>query len=79
MHPPTDPGLSLVLEAAGSHAELARRISAVPGQRSLTRAAVSQWSRVPHDRVLAAEAVTSVPRVQIRPDLYGPTPSATAA
>lgn len=32
--------------------------------------AISQWKRVPAERVLAVEAATGVSRQQLRPDLY---------
>lgn len=47
----------------------------------LSRGAVSQWDRVPAERVLEVERLTGVPRESIRPDLYvrekvSPTPTA---
>lgn len=36
----------------------------------LSRGAVSQWDRVPAERVLDVERITGVPRETIRPDLY---------
>lgn len=36
----------------------------------LSRGAVSQWDRVPAERVLDVERLTGVPRETIRPDLY---------
>jgi DNA-binding transcriptional regulator YdaS (Cro superfamily) len=36
----------------------------------LSRSAVSQWDRVPAERVLDVERLTGVPREKIRPDLY---------
>lgn len=32
--------------------------------------AVSQWGRVPAERVLDVERVTGIPRYELRPDLY---------
>lgn len=32
--------------------------------------AVSQWKRVPAERVLEVEKITGVPRHDLRPDLY---------
>ena len=32
--------------------------------------AISQWTRVPVNRVLAVEALTQVPRHELRPDVY---------
>jgi TorA maturation chaperone TorD len=36
---------------------------------------VSNWSRVPAERVLSVEAVTGVSRVELRPDLFGERPA----
>lgn len=55
---------------------LERAIGAAGGVRSLARAlgvsqpAVSNWKRVPADRVLAVESATGVARAELRPDLY---------
>lgn len=58
--------------SAGGASKLARLIGGITSQ------AVSQWKRVPADRVLAVETATGVPRHELRPDLY-PEPSDTAA
>lgn len=44
----------------------------------ITPGAVSQWSRVPAERVLDVERVTGVPRHELRPDLY-PAPTLAPA
>lgn len=55
---------------------LDRAIGAVGGVRALARSlgvsqpAVSNWKRVPADRVLSVEATTGVSRSDLRPDLY---------
>jgi DNA-binding transcriptional regulator YdaS (Cro superfamily) len=49
--------------AAGSVTALARAIGIAPQ-------AISQWERVPAERVLEVERVTRVPRGRLRPDLY---------
>ena len=36
----------------------------------ITHSAVSQWRRVPAERVLAVERLTGVSRHDLRPDLY---------
>ena len=51
------------VESVGSYAALARALG-------VTKGAVHQWTRVPAERVLAVEAVTGVPRQQLRPDIY---------
>jgi DNA-binding transcriptional regulator YdaS (Cro superfamily) len=40
----------------------------------LSRAAVSQWERVPAERVLDVERLTGISRYQLRPDVFGPAP-----
>lgn len=47
-------------------------------QLGITAQAVSQWSRVPVERVLDVERVTGVPRHELRPDIY-PAPQSTEA
>lgn len=58
-----DSGLSDAIKAAGGVTELARRVG-------IAQPSVSNWDRVPADRVLAVEAATGIPRVRLRPDLY---------
>jgi DNA-binding transcriptional regulator YdaS (Cro superfamily) len=36
----------------------------------VTRSAISQWKRVPAERVLQVEKATGVSRHELRPDLY---------
>lgn len=64
-------GLRLVLEASNGPTNLARDL-----QGAITPQAISQWSRVPAERVLAVSMVTNVPCHLIRPDLY-PFPSSS--
>src|SRR4030095_8949836 len=58
-----DPGLSQAIQAVGGVSELARRIG-------ISQPSVSNWDKVPAERVLAVEAATGVARVRLRPDLY---------
>ena len=58
-----DPGLSEAIEAVGGVSELAKRIG-------ISQPSVSNWNKVPADRVLAVEAATGVARMRLRPDLY---------
>jgi DNA-binding transcriptional regulator YdaS (Cro superfamily) len=44
----------------------------------ITHGAVSQWKRVPAERVLTVEKVTGIPRHLLRPDIY-PAPAAHEA
>lgn len=41
----------------------------------LSPQAVSQWDKVPVNRVLRLEALTGISRHKIRPDIYGKEPS----
>jgi DNA-binding transcriptional regulator YdaS (Cro superfamily) len=38
----------------------------------ITPGAISQWDRVPAERVLEVEKATGIPRQVLRPDVYGP-------
>jgi TorA maturation chaperone TorD len=58
-----DQGLQLAIRAAGGISALARRIG-------VAQPSVSSWTKVPAERVVAVEGVTSVPRSLLRPDLY---------
>jgi len=58
-----DAGLDRAIDAAGGIAQLARKIG-------LAQPSVSNWNRVPAQRVIAVEAATGVSRKQLRPDLY---------
>jgi TorA maturation chaperone TorD len=60
-----DPGLSEAVQAVGGVSELARRIG-------ISQPSVSNWDKIPAERVLAVEAATGVARVRLRPDLYRP-------
>ena len=59
-----DPGLNEAIRAVGGVSELARKIG-------ISQPSVSNWSRVPAERVVAVEAATGVDRAVLRPDLYG--------
>jgi TorA maturation chaperone TorD len=58
-----DPGLSAAIQAVGGVSELARRVG-------ISQPSVSNWDKVPAERVLAVEAATGVARMRLRPDLY---------
>jgi TorA maturation chaperone TorD len=59
-----DQGLETAIRAAGGVTELARKLG-------LSQPSISNWTRVPADRVVLVEATTSVHRAVLRPDLYG--------
>jgi TorA maturation chaperone TorD len=56
-------GLEQAIRAVGGVSELARRIG-------VSQPSVSNWVRIPAERVIAVEAATGVPRTVLRPDLY---------
>jgi len=58
-----DRGLSEAIQTVGGVSELARRIG-------ISQPSVSNWDKVPAERVLAVEAATGIARVRLRPDLY---------
>ena len=58
-----EPGLSEAIRAAGGVGELARQIG-------ISQPSVSNWARVPAERVVAVEVATGVARATLRPDLY---------
>lgn len=64
-------GLEDAIRAAGGIGALARRLG-------ISQPSVSNWQRVPAERVAAVETLTGVPRASLRPDLYG-MPDAAAA
>jgi TorA maturation chaperone TorD len=59
-----DEGLDEAIRAAGGVGALARKIG-------IAQPSVSNWSRIPAERVVAIEAATGVDRSVLRPDLYG--------
>lgn len=58
-----EPGLAEAIRAAGGISELARQIG-------ISQPSVSNWIRVPAERVVSVEAVTGIDRTVLRPDLY---------
>jgi len=59
-----DSGLSEAIRAAGGVSELARQIG-------ISQPSVSNWIRVPAERVVSVETATGIGRAVLRPDLYG--------
>jgi TorA maturation chaperone TorD len=66
-----DKGLDEAIRAAGGVGALARQIG-------ISQPSVSNWSRVPAERVLSVETATDVDRAILRPDLYGEHPGVVA-
>jgi TorA maturation chaperone TorD len=62
-----DSGLREAIRAAGGISELARRLG-------ISQPSVSNWDRVPAERVLAVEAATGIARADLRPDLFDGVP-----
>jgi TorA maturation chaperone TorD/DNA-binding transcriptional regulator YdaS (Cro superfamily) len=62
-----DSGLDEAIRAAGGVGVLAKKIG-------ISQPSVSNWSRVPTERILSVEAATGVSRAILRPDLYGEPP-----
>jgi TorA maturation chaperone TorD len=58
-----DQGLQLAIENAGGVAALARLLG-------IAQPSVSNWTRVPAERVITVETLTGVSRDILRPDLY---------
>jgi TorA maturation chaperone TorD len=58
-----DSGLQQAIEAAGGIGALARGLG-------ISQPSVSNWTKVPADRVIAVETLTGIPRADLRPDLY---------
>src|SRR3954447_20053947 len=64
-----DEGLDEAIRVAGGVGALARKIG-------ISQPSVSNWARIPAERVLSVEAATGVSRTILRPDLYGNEPAA---
>jgi TorA maturation chaperone TorD len=59
-----DHGLQEAIRAAGGIGELARRLG-------ISQPSVSNWDRIPAERVLSVEQATGIARALLRPDLFG--------
>jgi TorA maturation chaperone TorD len=58
-----EPGLEEAIRAVGGVSELARRLG-------IAQPSVSNWERVPAERVASVEEATGVDRARLRPDLF---------
>jgi TorA maturation chaperone TorD len=56
-------GLEEAIRAAGGVSELARRLG-------IAQPSVSNWERIPAERVASVEEITGVDRARLRPDLF---------
>jgi DNA-binding transcriptional regulator YdaS (Cro superfamily) len=52
--------------------QIAGGTTALASKLGISKQAVSMWKRIPTDRIIAIEAATSIPREELRPDLYPP-------
>jgi TorA maturation chaperone TorD len=59
-----DEGLHQAIQSAGGVSELARKLG-------ISQPSISNWTRVPAERVISVEQLTGVDRMVLRPDLYG--------
>ncbi len=66
-----DTGLDEAIRAAGGVGALARKIG-------ISQPSVSNWPRVPAERVLSVEAATGIDRAALRPDLFAASPDPAA-
>jgi TorA maturation chaperone TorD len=66
-----DAGLDEAVRAVGGVSELARKIG-------ISQPSVSNWIRVPADRVSIVEAVSGIDRKILRPDLFGNSEASVA-
>ena len=58
-----DSGVMAAIEATGT-------LSALGQKLGISAQAISEWRRVPAERVLQVQNATGVPRSRLRPDLY---------
>lgn len=71
MDKPTDP-IQAAIDAAGSQTALAAALG-------IKAPSVSEWKargKIPAERVLDVERLTGVSRHDLRPDVFGPAPTA---
>lgn len=62
--------------ACGGNAGLSRALT--QAGRAITSQAISQWRRVPAERVIEVERVSGISRERLRPDLYPATSPASS-
>lgn len=57
-------GVKKAVEAAGNRSKLARALG-------IKVQSIQQWTKIPDERLIEVEAVTGVPRAELRPDIFG--------
>jgi DNA-binding transcriptional regulator YdaS (Cro superfamily) len=57
-------------DLCGGAAGLADKLNAINPTRPVTRQAVHQWLQVPAVRAVDVEAVSGIPRHELRPDVF---------
>jgi DNA-binding transcriptional regulator YdaS (Cro superfamily) len=55
------------------------RLTQLAEALAINPSAISQWEKVPAERVPAVEEATGISRHDLRPDLYGPAPKTKRA
>ena len=54
------------------------RLTRVAEALQISSAAISQWDRVPIERVADVSRITGIPREDLRPDIFAPVPDQAA-
>lgn len=73
-------GLQAIEEALCQRAVIGMRIGTkaeLADELGISRQALNQWRRVPHERVLEVERILGISRSVLRPDIYPPTEGRT--
>lgn len=65
------PIIERVRQVSGGPSGLAAKLNERHPHRPITSQAISQWKRVPIDRVGDVSAVTGIPRHELRPEIFG--------
>jgi hypothetical protein len=63
--------VEMVIETAGGMGPLARALG-------IKFQSIQKWKKIPAERVAAVEEVTGISREDLRPDIFGRIPGATA-
>jgi DNA-binding transcriptional regulator YdaS (Cro superfamily) len=68
-----------MIEIVAQAAEKAGGVVALARELGIKHTAMYSWNRVPAERVLDIERVSGISRHDLRPDIFGPAPSAGEA